>query len=79
MQRPAQEFSCEYCKIFKNTYFEKHMWTASSGNQDFSDKFTEGRYFLNFINLLIKAFSFQCPKYLFDGIFFFLSNHGQKK
>ena len=23
MQRPAQVFSCEYCKIFKNTYFEK--------------------------------------------------------
>ena len=25
MQRPAQVFSCEYCEIFKNTYFEKHL------------------------------------------------------
>ena len=57
MQRPAQVFSCEYCEIFKNTYFEKHLWTAASENQGFSDKFTEGRYFLNFIILLIKAFS----------------------
>ena len=23
-------FSCEYWKIFKNTYFEEHLWTASS-------------------------------------------------
>ena len=23
-------FSCEYCKIFKNTYFEKDLWTAAS-------------------------------------------------
>ena len=57
MQRPLQGFSCKYCEIFKNTYFEKHLWTAASENQDFSDKFTEGRYFLNFIILLIKAFS----------------------
>ena len=21
---PTQVFSCEYCKIFKNTYFEEH-------------------------------------------------------
>ena len=23
-------FLCEYCKIFKNTYFEEHLWTAAS-------------------------------------------------
>ena len=22
---PTQVFSCEYCKIFKNTYFEEHL------------------------------------------------------
>ena len=22
-------FSCEYCKIFKNTYYEEHMWMAA--------------------------------------------------
>ena len=25
-----QVFSCEYCEIFKNTYFEKHLRTAAS-------------------------------------------------
>ena len=57
MQWPAQVFSYEYCKVFKNTYFEKLLWAATSENQDFSDKFTEERYFLNFIILLTKAFS----------------------
>ena len=23
-------FSCEYCEIFKNTYFEEHLRTAAS-------------------------------------------------
>ena len=23
-------FSCKICKVFKNTYFEEHMWTAAS-------------------------------------------------
>ena len=26
-----QVFSCEYCEILKNTYFEKHLRTAASG------------------------------------------------
>ena len=26
----AQLFSCDYCKIFKNTYSEKHLGTAAS-------------------------------------------------
>ena len=30
----AQVFSCEYCEIFQNTYFEEHMWTdTSEGNK----------------------------------------------
>ena len=24
-------FSCEYCEILKNTYFEEYLWTATSG------------------------------------------------
>ena len=24
-------FSWEFCEIFKNTYFEEHLWTAASG------------------------------------------------
>ena len=27
----AQVFSYEYCKSFKKTYFEEHLWTAASG------------------------------------------------
>ena len=26
----TQVFSCEYCEIFKNTYFEEHLRTAAS-------------------------------------------------
>ena len=55
MQRPAQVFFCEYCEIFKKTYFENYLWMAASNNQDFDDNFTEGRYFLNFTILLIKG------------------------
>ena len=28
----AQVFSCEYCEIFKNTYFNKTPLVAASGN-----------------------------------------------
>ena len=42
MQRSAQVFSCEYCKIFNNTYFEKHLRTAASENQDSSDNLPNG-------------------------------------
>ena len=27
---PKQMFSSEYCKIFKNTYFEEHLLKATS-------------------------------------------------
>ena len=27
-QSPTQVFFCEYCKIFKNTYFEEHLTLA---------------------------------------------------
>ena len=27
---PTQVLSCEYCEIFKNTYFEEHLRTAAS-------------------------------------------------
>ena len=32
---PTQTFFCEYCEIFKRTYFEKHLWTAASLSQRF--------------------------------------------
>ena len=27
---PTQLFSCEYCEIFKNNFFEEHLRTAAS-------------------------------------------------
>ena len=27
---PTQVFKCQYCEIFKNTYFEKRLRTAAS-------------------------------------------------
>ena len=27
---PTQVLSCEYCEIFRNTYFEEHLQTAAS-------------------------------------------------
>ena len=29
-QTPTQVFSCEYCEIFKSTYFDGHLQTAAS-------------------------------------------------
>ena len=31
-ETPTQVFFCEYCEIFKNTYFEKHLRTTASVN-----------------------------------------------
>ena len=73
LQRPPQVLSCEYCNIFKSTYFEKHLWTAASENQGFSDKIIEGRYFLNFIILLIKAYSIL--NFAMTRCFFFYLKH----
>ena len=27
----AQMFSCEFCEIFKNTFFTEHLWTTAFG------------------------------------------------
>ena len=29
-ENPPQVFSCKYCEIFKNSYFEEHLRTAAS-------------------------------------------------
>ena len=31
-ETPTQVFSCEYCEILKNTYFEEHIRTAASAD-----------------------------------------------
>ena len=30
IETPTQVFSCDYCKVFKNTYFEEHLQTVAS-------------------------------------------------
>ena len=36
---PTQVFSCEFCEIFKDTYFEEHLWTAAPKTiQKFTNK-----------------------------------------
>ena len=32
LQDSTQVFSCEYCKIFKNTYVEEHLPTGASNS-----------------------------------------------
>ena len=34
-QTPAQMFSCEFCKIFKITYFPKHLGVVASETYTF--------------------------------------------
>ena len=29
----AQVFFCEFCEIFKNTFFPKHLWATASGDR----------------------------------------------
>ena len=33
-ETPTQEFSCEYCEIFKSTYFEEDQGTAASESSE---------------------------------------------
>ena len=39
----TQVFSCEYCEISKNTYFEKHILTAASVDCKHFYRATEGQ------------------------------------
>ena len=52
-ETPTQVFSCEYCKIFKNTYFEEHLRTAASGFTGFRD-FPSNIYLFKFNNRNIR-------------------------
>ena len=31
---PTQGFFCEFCEIFKNTFFTEHRWAAASEFKD---------------------------------------------
>ena len=41
----TQVFSCEYCEIFKNTYFEEHLRTAVSIDNLKNDLIARLKYF----------------------------------
>ena len=72
---PAQVFSCEFCEIFRNIYFEEHLWMASF-------VLTKRRRKLNWISdteLLANAVSPKslaalsnliCSEFLFKFLFF---------
>ena len=67
----AQVFSCEFCKISKNTFFKEHLWTtASSAN-----------IFLSTITTLTNP-SVKPQGFLFENVFFFYDrncNNNPKK
>ena len=45
-ETPAQVFSWEYCQIFKNNYFEEHLWTAASESFSFYQFYVSLNVFL---------------------------------
>ena len=48
---PTQVFSCEYCKIFNNVYFEEHQQTAGVLKQHVISKFF---WFPNITQLILE-------------------------
>ena len=58
-EAPAQVFSCEFCNIFKNTYFVEHLQMAVTEMT---------RYFLQRHQILIKYSSYYCFKLLFYSV-----------
>ena len=42
----AQVFSCEFCKISKNTFFTEHLLAAASGKYFFLIQFTTNTFYL---------------------------------
>ena len=64
-------FSCEYCEIFKNSYFEEHLQTAASDNSKNLKKFAQTNFIManiNFINLEIKIVESYQTRYLENQI-----------
>ena len=45
----TQVFSCEFCEIFKITFFTEHLWTTSSVEQLFKNSVQKTRD-INFEN-----------------------------
>ena len=58
-------FSCETCEIFKNIYFEEHLWTTASKNQYVIEKtihlFLSQNYVFIIITITFEALKFLLP------------------
>ena len=52
MEAPVQVCSCEFCKMFMNTYFEKNLRTAPTRN-----RFEEMLLQVESLEVLIQLFS----------------------
>ena len=52
-ETPAQLFSCEYCEIFKNTYFEEWQMrtTTSDRSNDLFETVSQVFWNVNFLNV----------------------------
>ena len=61
-----QAFSCEYCEIFKNAYFEEHLRAVAS----------VALYFFCWIITVLKL---RFPLLDFNSYFIFLKGHGELK
>ena len=55
-ETPAQMFSCEFCEIFRNTFFTEHLWKTASIfliSFDVSFKVIDSKKLLQFSRLSI--------------------------
>ena len=63
LETPTHVFPCEYCKIFKSTYFEEHLQTATTVTKAlivlllslYSFKLTKRSHFLIFTTLHVNS------------------------
>ena len=63
-------FSCEYYKIFKNTYFEEHLQTITSGTLLHDTKFQFTFYIQKLIFYLYKKIALHKQVSFFNVTFF---------
>ena len=64
----AQAFSCEFCEIFKNTFFTDHLWATASNNFKLEDElgFTSNYISLQGRQVFFVSFLKHLNKYRFE-------------
>ena len=70
-------FSCETCEIFKNIYFEEHLWTTASKDQYVTEKtiylFLSQKYVFIIITITFETLKFLlsfCAVIVFANLFY---------